>query len=701
MRVATDVLQRFIQVGSERAALRELLDDTGLEVKRVDNDGVADVFTLELLANRGDHRCYEGIARELDGRLGVGTRAPQGVRLDVGPSPWPLRCASALCSTYTATLLELPSAEAQGTLSDRALRVLAAAGIHSLGPAVDATNVANLELGQPTHAFDADTLVGTVHIRQSQKGETAHPLFADGRVELPEGTLVIADDEKILAIAGVIGCEESKATEGTTRLLLESATFDPVAVRKASRALNIHTDSSARFERGSDPERALWGAGRVVELLESAGWARVGTTGMVGEGPPATGRVVALSAAAAGRFLDVPLQPAEIAGRLQRYGFEVRTDPDDADRLLCTVPSWRIHDVEFPADLYEELAKSIGYNATPQGLPPVELGALPSPREQRRERVEEVLLGMGFYEVFTDGFYGRDTLDLLGVEEDHPLHHHVQTLNALDRAYSMLKNNCLAQAVAAVAVNERRRVLDLKLYEWTRTFHPIDEVLPAQADPERPPCRERAVLWAVASGHDRQPTWAGEARQVDPLFFKGLVEELAVELGLDLLVRGADADHPLASSLHPNRQGAILLDGEVVGIVGEVHPDVRDRAKLKHSAPIYLEIEAAALLAPGSRPAFVEPSAFHPVVRSLAFTLPHRMEAGAVRSWLHASGPDDLAAVTVTDVYPHGDGRRTITYELTFRHEGEQVSSDEVNAAVEALVASVEEQFGDAGVSLR
>ena len=699
MRIATDVLQRFIAAPTDQQALRHLLDDTGLEVKRVEHDGVSDVFTLELLANRGDHRCYEGVARELDGRLGVGIRVPAGTALQVGTSPWPLRCETALCSTYSATLLT--RGEAQRALDAASLRLLAAAGIHSLGPAIDATNVANLELGQPTHAFDADTLVGAVTVRLSLAGESALPLFAEERVELPEGTLVIADDEKILAIAGVIGCEESKTTDATTRLLLESATFDPVAVRKASRSLGIYTDSSARFERGSDPERAIAGAGRVVELLEAAGWRREGDTGVVGAGPSTTGRVVTLSTSAASAFLDVDLQPAEIAGRLQRYGFDVRVDPADADRLLCAVPSWRLHDVEFAADLYEELAKSIGYNETPQGLPPVQLGAPPSDRELRRDKVEEVLLGMGFYEVFTDGFYGRDSVELLGIEADHPLHHHVQTLNALDRAYSMLKNNTLAQAVQAVAVNERRRVFDLKMYEWTHTFHPIDEVLPAQADPARPPCRERAVLWAMVSGNDRQRSWSGTARAADPLFLKGLVEELAVTLGLDLLVAAADEGHPLASCLHPNRQASVVLDGEVVGILGEVHPDIRDRAKLKRTVPVFLEIDAAALLARGSRPAYIEPSSFQPVVRSLAFTLPHRMEAGEVRSWLHASGPDDLASVEVVDLYDHGDGQRTLTYELVFRHEGAQVSADAVNAAVDKLVASVEEQFGHHGVKLR
>jgi phenylalanyl-tRNA synthetase beta chain len=374
VKVSTQVLARFVDAPTDPKELRELMDDVGLEVKRMEPMAGGTRFTLELLANRGDHHCYEGIARELDGRLGRGLRSVPVAPLEVGASPHPLVNTTPLCMRYSLTLMERTS---DARLSAEALAVLDGAGIHSLTAPVDATNVANLELGQPTHAFDADTIVGPVTIRLSAPGERCRPLFQEGEVELPEGTLVIADDAKILAVAGVIGCEESKTTETTTRLLLESACFDPVAVRKASRALSIHTDSSARFERGADPKRVLAGAGRVVALLEEAGWSRVGTTGMVGE-YAASGLVIPLSVAATGAFLDLPLDAAEISERLGRYGFDVRADAGDADKLLVSVPSWRIWDVAFAADLYEELAKSIGYNATPIALPPVRMGATPS-----------------------------------------------------------------------------------------------------------------------------------------------------------------------------------------------------------------------------------------------------------------------------------------------------------------------------------
>ena len=230
MKISADVLGRFIKLPSSGRALRDLLDDIGVEVKKHDTE--TGRFTLELLANRGDHHCYIGLSREISGRTGEATCRPEFADLSAGKSGIELNLQTKLCSLYSATVLER-SGDASN-LNASELAPLEAAEIHSVSPAVDATNLANIELGQPTHCFDADTIRGPITIRLSKAGEMAWPLFAEERVEIPEGSIVIADDEKILAIAGVIGCEESKATETTQRIVLESAAFDPVAVRKAS-----------------------------------------------------------------------------------------------------------------------------------------------------------------------------------------------------------------------------------------------------------------------------------------------------------------------------------------------------------------------------------------------------------------------------------------------------------------------------------
>jgi phenylalanyl-tRNA synthetase beta chain len=680
MRIAHDVLQRFLDVPSQVDALRALMDDMGLEVKRVQEaPNGQSIFTLELLANRGDHHCYEGVATELCGRLGGMVRVPEQAELVVGTSPWPIDNQTDGCLRYTATLMEKTG---HGNLPAEDLRTLEAAGIHSLTSPIDATNLVNLEIGQPTHAFDADTLDGPICIRRSIAGEDCHPLFSDKRVAVPEGTIVIADDSKILAVAGVIGCEESKTTESTTRLLIESATFDPVSVRKASRALDTHTDSSARFERGADPERALRGAGRVVHLLQAAGWTLRGASGQVGDWSDPEVRIP-LSIAATNRFLGVQLSVDDAATILGRFGFT--SDANGPDMLQVRVPPRRAWDVVFAADLYEEIAKAVGYNNTPSTLPDVDLGAVPSDAELRKRAAEEVLLGNGFYEVFTDGFYGRHTRDMLGITEDHPLWAHVETQNALDRGYGLLKNNALSQALEAVVMNARMRSGDVRVYEWTRTFHPTG----LATSRRQSPCTERRLLWAIAAGRDRARAWTDQSRAADPWFFKGLVEELAVALRLPLTVGPMDASQPLSDRLHPGRQASIRLSDHVVGILGEVHPSLCKRHKLKRVRPVYLEVEAQALLTAGHNPAFVEPPEWQPIVRSLAFALPVDTAAGNVTHALTEAAPPWLIDCRISDHFD-AEGVRSLTWSLSFANDpGDKRSADDVNAACEAMATAV------------
>jgi len=716
MRISRNILLRYTDVPRDDRRLRDLLDDVGLEVKRVDDRSDDLQLTLELLANRGDHHGYAGLATEISGRTGEPVELPTVAELTVGDSPNPLRNETPLCGVYTATLL-VRSAMGLGELSDDSLAPIVAADQSPVSAPVDATNLSNLELGQPTHAFDADTIVGGITIRESRAGETALPLFADERVELPEGTVVIADDEKILAIAGVIGCQESRTTPATRRILLESAHFDPVSVRQASRALNILTDSSARFERGSDPSAPLIGAGRVVHLLTSeAGWQQQGTTGVVGDWQDPE-RIIALSVPAAGAFLEVPLDREEVRDRLSRYGFVVSPDYPDWDGwsapdaledlpssklrsyLLVRVPPHRLWDVEDVADLYEELAKSIGYNETPVHLPPIALGAEPAPWERRKAAATQVLLGQGFTEVVLDGFHGRDLVERYELPQDHPLLDHVETQNALDRAYSLLKKTGLHQALDGVAVNLNQRNPQVKAFEWTRVFHP-DRTAPNDV------CREQGILWAIACGQDRSPSWAEPGRPADVWFLKGVLAELGVELQAPLSLGPADPDALLHDLLHPNRQATILLGDRVVGILGEVHPSAIHAAKIKRARPVYLELDADVLLhAAPQPPAWSVPPTQQPIDRNLAFTLPHRVQAGEIARTLSHSGPAWLGAVDMVDLFAHEDeqGRpvRTITYALRFDVDQEPRSADEVNAVLEQLIAAVEGAWGHRGVTLR
>ena len=420
MRISREVMERFTGLPASDGELRALLESVGLEVKRMETGPDDTLMDLEILANRGDHYCYAGVARELHGRTGRGLILPEGAALHLGEAPVPMTLETPLCLRYSLTLLQVT--QPPGVLPEHLRRLLTAAGLNPVTPAVDITNIVNLELGQPTHVFDADSLTGGITVRNSRPGETAWPLFAPALVPLPAGTLVVADQEKILAIAGVIGCEESKARSDSSRLLLESACFDPVSVRRASRALGL------RY-RQFHPVRAGRRSRPGAEGGRTGGGTSGGPCRSHAPGSHLPGRRLAGSQegnhpepAAVRRFLGLDLDAEAMAVRLERYGFTLLPGPG----LRVLVPPTRLWDVEFPDDLMEELAKSVGYEAIPETAPAVPMGAAPSHREQVRNKVDDLLVGEGFFEVLTDSFHGNELARKWDLPPDHPHADHVR-----------------------------------------------------------------------------------------------------------------------------------------------------------------------------------------------------------------------------------------------------------------------------------
>jgi phenylalanyl-tRNA synthetase beta chain len=462
VRFLLEHLRTHIDMPESAREARELLDDVGIEVKSVETSSVGTVFNCELLANRGDHYCYEGVAREVSGRTGGQLHYKKLHKLEVHPADETrVKIESPLCLVYTVT--ELSRGNASGSLPADVLAPLIAADVHSISAPVDASNLTNFDLGQPTHAFDADTIDGPITIRLSRRGEKAWMLFTPEAVEIPEGTLVIADDSKILGIAGVIGCVDSGITDKTTRILLESACFDPVAVRIASRQLNQATDAAARFMRGGDPTTPLIGAARVAYLLEQHAGYVVGSSYTAGEWKNPQRRID-VDVAKTNRFIGTELTSMDMAERLSRYGFTVEVPEEAGAALPVIVPPRRLWDVHFEADLAEELLKSVGYNNTPITLPHVQMGALPSHAENIAERVNEVLVAEGFYEIFTDSFYGRSVRERLGIAESDPLWPHVEMQNSIERNYSLMRNNTIAQAADALAVNLNNKLANVIMF---------------------------------------------------------------------------------------------------------------------------------------------------------------------------------------------------------------------------------------------
>jgi len=687
VKILLEHLNTHTDIPSHSAEARQLLDEVGIEVKSLDTTNLGTIVNCELLANRGDHYCYHGVAREVRGRTGGALHLPPVYKLNVLPADETrVRIESPLCLVYTLT--ELFLGDDKGVLPGEVLAPLIAADVHSISAPVDASNLTNFDIGQPTHAFDADAINVPITIRKSRKGEKAWMLFTPEAVEIPEGTLVIADESKILGIAGVIGCVESGITDNTTRILLESACFDPVAVRIASRQLNQQTDAAARFMRGGDPTLPIVGAERVAYLLEKYAGYHVGNAYTAGDWKDPQRRIV-VDVARTNHFINTTMSHLEMAERLTRYGFTVEVPSPGAARhplqqagegtLIVTVPPHRLWDVNFEADLAEELLKSVGYNNTPITLPHVEMGALPSHAENVTARVNEVLVAEGFYEIFTDSFYGRHQRERLGLTEGDPLWPHVPMQNSIERNYALMRNNTIAQALDALATNVNNKLANVKMFEWARIY--------------RPDMSEQATLWVLANGRDRGPFWGDKGRPADAIYLKGIFEQLRLELRVDLRIDANAAGHPLERYFHPSRHVAIRLGERQVGILGELHPTLVARFDVKRQRPVYFELEVEVLLVPPGPRVYTEPPSRQAIVRNVAYAIPRGITAAEVQDVLASAAPPFLREIRIVDLFELPDAR-AITFEIEFLSE-EALRGETINAVTEAMMAAVQERFGE------
>jgi phenylalanyl-tRNA synthetase beta chain len=309
---------------------------------------------------------------------------------------------------------------------------------------------------------------------------------------------------------------------------------------------------------------------------------------------------------------------------------------------------------------------------------------------------EDVLVGAGFYEVYTDGFYSRQIPERLGQAEGSPLFSHVETINSLDNSFSLLKNNCLAQALQAVSDNLNVKAQDVRLYEWTRTFHP-------EKTSANGVCRERDVLYGVCSGKERPEAWEAGGRGADVFFLKGVVEQLKKSLDLPLELADPDPAYAMTAQLHPHRSLSLRWNGQSVGVVGEVAPQILQAFGIKFAKACYFEIWRDALLAePRGSAAFVMPPSMPDIERMLSFAVPAGVSVREIVPLLQAGAPAWLERISVADVFAGaGDNaKRAVAFKLVF-NAVEPRTHEQLNEACAAMVKAVVDALGSRGVEQR
>ncbi|OPZ51266.1 MAG: Phenylalanine--tRNA ligase beta subunit [Firmicutes bacterium ADurb.BinA052] len=650
-----------------------------------------DVLELEITPNRPDCLCMSGVARELAAITRKPLRMPMAACVEVTqPARDMINVvieAPDLCYRYCARVIRrVRSRQSPIWMQAR----LAAAGVRPISAVVDVTNYVMLELNQPLHAFDYDKVAQrTIIVRRAREDERLVTLDGAER-ELNSDMLMIADSERALAVAGVMGGVASEITEKTETVLLESACFARQSVWRTSRTLKLRTEASSRFEKGLDPVAAPPALDRAAGLLAQMG-AGEACSGIVEVYPsPQAPAVVETTDRWIERRLGAGIGADRIADCLTRLGFGVCTQgvPDGATRMIVSVPSFR-GDVRQPVDLVEEVARVWGYNEVPAAIPEGTLPGGYSDEYAFFERVREALVGAGGTEALTFPFMSEADLGMMGFAPDDSRRMAVRVANPLAEEQSLMRTTMYPAMLAALRTNVNRRRRGVFLFEIGRTYSPTDAVrLGVEPARGETPALERSVLAGVMSGVGDGGTWYAPERRYDFYDAKGAVEGLCARLHID----GVTFSRAECPPFHPGRTAAVVRDGVRLGTVGQVHPLVAGSYQVPEATMLF-ELDMALLMEAAQSPREYAPLPKYPAVeRDIAVVLGRDVASCDVERAIRRAGGALVESVRLFDVYEGpqvGEGRRSLAFSITYQAADRTLTDAEVNEVHDAVRASL------------
>ena len=662
MRVPVSWLRDFVDVPDPEQVARRLAE-CGFAVESLEGE----VIDLEITANRPDCMSVYGIAREAATTFGLPRRPDVAGSAETtsgkrdGGARLPVSIGDAGCGRYALALADVNVAPSPDWLVAR----LTAAGVRPINNIVDVTNYVMLELGHPMHAFDASKLTGPeIRVRRARPGEKLRTLDGQDRT-LDETMLVIADRDRAVAIAGVMGGAASEVSGTTGQVAIESAWFLPSSVRATSRRLGLKTEASIRFERGADPAAPARALGRALSLLEKIGAGRaVGP--IVDVFPrPIERSAVSLDRTHVQRLLGIAVPDGDVERILSSLEFQAKKT---ASGWQVAVPSFRV-DISREADLIEEIGRHYGFDRIPATFPSLRTVPPPSSPEIAQGRtVRRLLTGAGLQEAVTFTFIEEAAAALFEGGGIVPLR------NPLTETFAVLRPSLLPGLVDAVAYNLRRESADVRLFEVGAVFSPAGE-------------RTRAG-WVMTGA--RESHWSGRAGSIDFSDVKGVAELVAGASGAPLEISRAD-DLPWFT---PGRSARLELGHRPGGWVGEIAPAVLQARGLPSGTAVYggeIDLDALAAVIGGTRPIDALPR--HPsIVRDLSLVIDQRLPAADVRGTIRAHAPVTLVAVRVFDRYQGKgvpEGQISLSVRLTFRAPDRTLTDIEVQRAIETIVAAL------------
>jgi phenylalanyl-tRNA synthetase beta chain len=546
-------------------------------------------------------------------------------------------------------------------------------GIRSIDAVVDVTNYVLLELGQPMHAFDLGLLQGGIRVRHAEAGEKL-TLLDGQQLELTAGSLVIADHQQPVALAGIMGGEATAVSAASKDIFLESAFFAPLKLAGRARSYGLHTDSSHRFERGVDYQLQATAIERATQLLLDIVGGQPGPlVETVAEADLPVPAVIELRDARIKKLLGLDIERAQVSDMLSRLGLGV-TDTEQGWRVVS--PSWRF-DIAIEADLLEEIARIYGYNRLPATTIHAELNLRAKPETRiGLKSLRRQLVARGYQEAITYCF-----VEPKAQQQVCPNDEVVALANPISADMAVMRTSLWPGLLNAMQRNLNRQQSRVRLFESGLRFIPDGDGLPKQD----------AMLAGVITGRRMPESWTENGEMVDFYDLKGDVESLIGLQGASSELGFSVGQHP---ALHPGQTAAITLKGETVGYLGAIHPELQK--KMGFSQAIYLFEVTLAAVSEADLPKFTELSKFPEVRRDLAMLISRDVAAQTVLDAVKEVAGDELRNLRLFDIY-EGKGidlkEKSLALGLTYQHSSRTLNEDEVNASVERVVNQLQQRF--------
>jgi phenylalanyl-tRNA synthetase beta chain len=643
------------------------------------------VFDISITPNRPDCACVMGVAREIAALTGQTLRRP-GIKIVEGNTPIEDLTHVTLvdpegCPRYAAGMIR--GVELQPSPFWMRYR-LHASGVRSINNVVDVTNYVLLELGQPLHAFDYDRLKeNRIVVKRAEDGEIFSTLDGQSHT-LDRAILMICDGERSVAVAGIMGGLNSEIFAGSTNVLVESAYFDPITIRRGSKKLGLSTEASYRFERGIDIEGVITALRRALMLIHQLAGGEI-VKGVIDNYPkPSSPPVIEMRIDKTNDFLGTTLSQETIIRYLTALELHVETVEPNLIRVVP--PMYRV-DITRETDLMEEVARLEGYDrilVTSPHIRPSDEGDMPE--LVLGDRMRETMVGLGFTEIITYSFIPPDSAALLEAGEDSVLQSYVKLLNPLSMDQSVMRTSLMPGLLETIRTNILHGEKDLKLFEWGKVFiHNENEELP----------QEEPFLGAIITGLSDQKGWFREEREVDFYDLKGAVQALLTALGLDGFQFKRDN---IPFHYHPEVSSEICLSDAVIGHVGQIMPKVMKNYDLESVVAYAFEVDVKTLLErmPG-RKVFKPYARFPAVFRDVSLIVRRGVASAEVEETIKSEGGELIEAVNLYDYYEGGKidpSEKALTFRVCYRSKRGTLDGQEINRLHERIINQIRQKTG-------